>query len=80
METAQRWIVLKVFQDGSHSSLMLYRTLQLQPEFKYAQYISESKYFADRRMLSKIPIVYICVLTQDGEKTVITLTGKTGFV
>ena len=42
---------VKSFQDDSHSSLVLYRTLQ--PEYKYAQYLSEVKCLSCRRLLSR---------------------------
>ena len=35
----------------SHSSLLLYRTLQ--PEYQYAHYLSEVKCFSNRRLLSR---------------------------
>ena len=37
IEKAKLWVAFKYFQDNSHSSLLLYRTLQ--PEYEYADYL-----------------------------------------
>ena len=42
---------VKFLHDDSHSSLLLYRTLQ--PEYQYAHYLSEVKCFSNRRLLSR---------------------------
>ena len=39
------------FHGDTHSSLLLYRTLQ--PEYQYAHYLSEFKCFSDRRLLNR---------------------------
>lgn len=51
MEREKHWIVLKYFQYDSHSSLVLFRTLQ--PEYVYAQYLSQVNCFTNRRLLSR---------------------------
>lgn len=73
------WVTFKYFHDDTHSSLLLYRTLQ--PEYQYAHYLSEVKYFSNRRLLSRFRSgCHVCVLTQVGGRTMFTLIGKTGFV
>lgn len=51
VETEKHCIVFKYFQDDSHSSLVLFRTLQ--GEYVYAQYLSEVNCFSNRRLLSR---------------------------
>ena len=51
VEREKHWTVFKYFQDDNHSSLALFRTLQ--PEYVYAQYLSEVKCFSNRRLLSR---------------------------
>ena len=51
VEREKHWTMFKYFQDDSHSSLALFRTLQ--PEYVYAQYLSEVKCFSNRRLLSR---------------------------
>ena len=51
IEREKHWVAFKYFHDDSHSSLLLYRTLQ--PEYKYASYLSEVKCFSNRRLLSR---------------------------
>ena len=51
VDREKQWTVFKYFQDDSHSSLVLYRSLQ--PEYVYAQYLSQVKCFSNRRLLSR---------------------------
>ena len=51
VEREKHWTVFKYFQDDSHSSLALFETLQ--PEYVYAQYLSEVNCFPNRRLLSR---------------------------
>ena len=51
IDREQQWVTFKYFHDDSHSSLLLYRTLQ--PEYQYAHYLSEVKCFSNRRLLSR---------------------------
>ena len=51
IDREQHWVTFKYFHDDSHSSLLLYRTLQ--PEYQYAHYLSEVKCFSNRRLLSR---------------------------
>ena len=47
---AKHWVAFKYLQDNSHSSLLWYRTLQ--PEYKYADYLSAVRCYSNRRLLS----------------------------
>ena len=51
VDREKHWIVFKYFQDDSHGSLVLFRTLQL--EYVYAHYLSEVRCFSNRRLLSR---------------------------
>ena len=50
IDREKHWVTFKFFHDDNHSSLLLYRTLQ--PEYQYANYLSEVKCFSNRRLLS----------------------------
>ena len=45
VEREKHWILFKYFQDDSHSTLMLFRTLQPLSIYVYTQYLSEVKCF-----------------------------------
>ena len=51
IDREKHWVTFKYFHGDTHSSLLLYRTLQ--PEHQYAHYLSEVKCFSDRRLLSR---------------------------
>ena len=48
MEKAKHWVAFRFFQDDNHSSLLFYKTLQ--PEYKYADYLSAVKCYSNRRL------------------------------
>ena len=51
IEKAKHWVAFRFFQDNNHSSLLLCRTLQ--PEYKYADYLSAVKGYSNRRLLDR---------------------------
>ena len=77
IDREQHWFTFKYFHDDSHSSLLLYRTLQ--PEYQYAHYLSEVKCFSNMRLLSRFRSGCHGLTQVDG-RTMFTLIGKTGFV
>ena len=46
IDRENHWVTFKYFHDDSHISLLLYRTLQ--PEYQYAHYLSEVKWFSNK--------------------------------
>ena len=62
--------MFKYFQDDSHGSLVLFRTLQ--PEYVYAHYLSEVRCFPNRRLLSRFGSGChgLCVGTRQWENSV----------
>ena len=76
IDREKHWVTFKIFHDDSHSSLLLYRTLQ--PEYKYAHYLSKVKCFSNGRLLSRFRSG--CALTLVGGKIMFILIGRTGFV
>ena len=51
IDREKHWVTFSYLHDDSHSSLLLYRTLQ--PEYQYARYLSEVKCSSNRRLMSR---------------------------
>ncbi len=51
VEREKHWVAFKYLHGDNSSSLLLYRTLQ--PEYRYAPYLSEVKCLSNRRLLSR---------------------------
>ena len=51
VEREKHWVAFKYLHTDSHSSLVLYRTLQ--HEYQYACYLSEVKCYSNRRLMSR---------------------------